>query len=143
VITSTSIVDQMNAMALTSRAAPSSEVSKTAFLELMVKQLQNQDPMDPADSGQFMTQMAQFSSLEQQINLNDQFESFLGFQALTQASSMIGKDVQAISFADDGTSSIVQGKVDEVILLNGNPILKLSSGDEVSIQAVVKVTDDL
>jgi flagellar basal-body rod modification protein FlgD len=57
VITSTSIVDQMNAMALTSRAAPSSEVSKTAFLELMVKQLQNQDPMDPADSGQFMTQM--------------------------------------------------------------------------------------
>jgi hypothetical protein len=56
---------------------------------------------------------------------------------------MIGKDVQAISFADDGTSSIVQGKVDEVILLNGNPILKLSSGDEVSIQAVVKVTDDL
>ena len=141
-ITSTSIVDQMNAMASTSRAAPSSEVSKTAFLELMVKQLQNQDPMAPADSDQFMTQMAQFSSLEQQINLNDLFESFLGFQALTQASSMIGKEVQAISFTDDGASKIVEGKVEEVILLNGNPILKLSSGDEVAIQAVVKVSDD-
>jgi flagellar basal-body rod modification protein FlgD len=142
VITSTSIIDQMNAMASTSRATPSSEVSKTAFLELMVKQLQNQDPMSPADSDQFMTQMAQFSSLEQQINLNELFESFLGFQALTQASSMIGKEVQAIAFNDDSTSEIVEGKVEEVILLNGNPILKLSSGDEVSIQAVVKVSDD-
>lgn len=141
-ITSNSIVDQMNALSLTSRAAPSSEVSKTAFLELMVKQLQNQDPMAPTDSDQFMTQMAQFSSLEQQINLNDKFESFLGFQALTQASSMIGKDVQAIYFNDDSTSKIVEGRVDEVILLNGNPILKLSTGEEVSIQAVVKVSDD-
>jgi flagellar basal-body rod modification protein FlgD len=40
------------------------------FLQLLVAQLQNQDPMNPADGTQFVAQLAQFSSLEQLISLN-------------------------------------------------------------------------
>ncbi len=44
--------------------------NEQTFLQLLVAQIQNQDPMNPTDSTQFVTQLAQFSSLEQLININ-------------------------------------------------------------------------
>jgi flagellar basal-body rod modification protein FlgD len=40
------------------------------FLQLLVAQIKNQDPMNPTDGVQFLTQLAQFSALEQSISLN-------------------------------------------------------------------------
>ncbi len=51
-------------------AAVSADVSKSEFLELLVAQLKNQNPMDPVDNDQFLTQLATFSSLEQLISIN-------------------------------------------------------------------------
>ena len=134
-----------NINVLTDRTAtvPSGEVDKTTFLKLLVMQMSNQDPLNPMDNENFMGQLAQFNQLEQSMNLNDSFNTFLSFQALTQATSMIGKDVQAFYLNDDSSTSIVDGKVDEIILLNGTPILKLSSGYEVPIQMVLRVGTDL
>lgn len=44
------------------------EVDKNVFLQLLVAQLRNQDPMNPTDGTQFLTQLAQFQQLEQSIN---------------------------------------------------------------------------
>ena len=66
------------------------------FLTLLTTQLQNQDPLDPLDSGEFTSQLVQFTSVEQAINTNDNLESLL---ILTQAASTgnavsyIGKSV--------------------------------------------------
>jgi len=49
-------------------AAPSSDVNKNMFLQLLVAQLQNQDPLNPADGTQFLTELAQFQQLEQSVN---------------------------------------------------------------------------
>ena len=46
--------------------APS--MDKTIFMQLLVAQLKNQDPMSPTDSTQFITQLAQFQQLEQSVN---------------------------------------------------------------------------
>jgi flagellar basal-body rod modification protein FlgD len=46
------------------------ELGKSEFLELLVAQLQNQDPMNPVDNQQFIAQLATFSSLEQLISIN-------------------------------------------------------------------------
>jgi flagellar basal-body rod modification protein FlgD len=51
-------------------AASSSEFSKSEFLTLLVAQLKNQDPMNPINNEQFLTQLATFSSLEQLISIN-------------------------------------------------------------------------
>lgn len=63
--------------ASTTLASSSSTVSDdfTTFIELLVAQVQNQDPLEPADSTQFVEQLATFSALEQQVATNDNLES--------------------------------------------------------------------
>ena len=53
----------------TTTATSSTDVTKDMFLKLLVAQLQNQDPMNPADGTQFLTQLAQFQQLEQSMNM--------------------------------------------------------------------------
>src|ERR1035438_4095108 len=57
--------------ASTSTTPPSSttDVTKDEFLQLLVAQIQNQDPLNPADGTQFLTQLAQFQTLEQSMNM--------------------------------------------------------------------------
>ncbi len=56
--------------AASSVSASSLEVGKSEFLKLLVTQLQNQDPMNPINNEEFITQLATFSSLEQLISIN-------------------------------------------------------------------------
>lgn len=74
----------------------SNELGQSAFLELMVTQLKNQDPLSPQENTEFVAQLAQFSSVESLDKLNNNFESFtsnfVANQAL-QASSLVGRSV--------------------------------------------------
>jgi flagellar basal-body rod modification protein FlgD len=49
-------------------ASPTAPVTESMFLQLLVAQLKNQDPSNPADSTQFVTQLAQFQTMEQSMN---------------------------------------------------------------------------
>ncbi len=74
----------------------SNELGQSAFLELMITQLKNQDPLSPQDNTEFIAQLAQFSSVESLDKLNNNFDSFtnsfVANQAL-QASSLVGRSV--------------------------------------------------
>lgn len=77
-------------------AAASKTMGKEAFLTLLITQLQHQDPLNPADSTEFTAQLAQFSSLEQLSNVNENLESLKLYQASinnAQAVAFIGKDI--------------------------------------------------
>jgi flagellar basal-body rod modification protein FlgD len=79
-------------------ALATKELDRDAFLNLLVTQLQNQDPLDPTDSVEFTAQLAQFSSLEQLGNVNDNLKQLQNFQASinnSQAVSLIGKEITA------------------------------------------------
>ena len=80
----------------TKKAADGTVMGKDAFLQLLVTQLKNQNPLEPQDNGAFVAQLAQFSSLEGITTLNDSVSSlstsYKSSQAL-QASSLVGRSV--------------------------------------------------
>jgi len=59
------------------------------FLDLLVTQLQNQDPLDPLDANEFTSQLVQFASVEQQIYQNSNLEKLLNLQETNQISQMV------------------------------------------------------
>ena len=61
--------------------------SKTTFLQLLVAQLKNQNPLSPADGIQFVTQLAQFSSLEQSTEMRDDLDAIRQQLAAAQAAA--------------------------------------------------------
>jgi flagellar hook assembly protein FlgD len=75
----------------TTTREPNQDLDRTAFLNLLITQLRHQDPLNPMDDRDFIAQMAQFSALEQMMNLNATFER-------TQAFGMIGKVIDASFF---------------------------------------------
>jgi len=71
-----------------------------AFLQLLTAQIQNQDPLEPLESTQFVEQLATFSSLEQQVKTNDTLESIatmIGDLHSAAASEWLGQDVAVAS----------------------------------------------
>jgi flagellar basal-body rod modification protein FlgD len=90
--------DSISASGMGPATLPSKVLDKDDFLNLLITQLQNQDPLKPTDSVEFTAQLAQFSSLEQLSNVNDNLEHLQNYQASinnSQAVALIGKDVTA------------------------------------------------
>ncbi len=102
----------------TPSTGPTNQLGKDDFLRLLVTQLQNQDPMNPLQGTEFVSQLAQFSSLEQMTNINSTLtQNLQASQMMTQsignslAATLVGKDVRASTNALQygGTSSMALG----------------------------------
>ena len=70
-----------------SNATGGSDLGKEEFLQLLVTQFQYQDPLNPMEDKEFIAQLAQFSSLEQNMKLNENMENLLSLQ---QQQTVIG-----------------------------------------------------
>ncbi|WP_428566515.1 MAG: flagellar hook assembly protein FlgD [Solidesulfovibrio sp. DCME] len=94
-------------------SSSSSSLGQDAFLQLLVTQLQYQDPLDPMDDKEFVAELAQFSSLEQLTEINsgiDNLASIGETQQLMGAVNFIGKTIEATGTAvglEDGTATPV------------------------------------
>lgn len=117
----------------TSKQRGSSELGKDEFLKLLVTQLQNQDPLNPQDDTDFISQLAQFSSLEQMTNMNSTMSN-------TSAYSLVGKNVIVSSTDSTGNVSEVTGVVDYVEIKNGDAYLSID-GKSYSVDDLVTVMD--
>lgn len=94
-----------------------SNLDKEAFLLLLVTQFQYQDPLNPMDDKEFISQMAQFSSLEQMMNLNESMQGItdaVNNQSMFNATSYIGKYVTTTGNVIGKTSSSVTGEDGQV-----------------------------
>ena len=113
----------------TSTTKTNNELGKDDFLQLLVTQLQHQDPLAPMEDKEFIAQMAQFTSLEQMKNMNNAVQ-------ITQATSYIGKQV---SWADSqGTEQT--GIVTAIRIVNSEP--KVMIGEEsIELKKIMSVTD--
>ncbi len=113
-------VDLMNQLGLTAPAASSSKVSgklgQDDFLKLMTTQLNNQDPTNPMDNGQFLAQIAQFASVsgiqDMQSSIQQLTDSLVSNQTM-QAASLVGRGVVAAgSNAVLGSNGVLSGAID-------------------------------
>lgn len=117
-----------------------SSLDKDAFLKLLVTQMQYQDPLNPVDDKQFLSQMAQFTSLEQMQNMNLT-------SSKSQAYSMIGKEVYAETYNSETYKfEQIEGYVAAVTMKNGKPYLMVMNDKsedpiEVSLDDVKEVYD--
>jgi flagellar basal-body rod modification protein FlgD len=111
--------------ATTDLATQTTTLGKDDFLKMLVSQLKNQDPLNPMDGTQFSSQLAQFSTLEQMVQMNQNFTTQEQSNALTMeaslGASMIGKAVTATGnqtvVGEDGSVSVpvnVGGNADKV-----------------------------
>ncbi|MFB9329702.1 flagellar hook capping FlgD N-terminal domain-containing protein [Paenibacillus aurantiacus] len=88
-------------------------LGKDEFLKILVTQLKNQDPMQPLQDTDFIAQMAQFSSVEQLMNMSENMGKLS--QNLGLASSMIDKNVEWYQTNESGTT-LKSGKVDSIVV---------------------------
>ena len=103
------------------------------FLKLLVTQLQNQDPLNPQDDTQFISQLAQFSALEQMTNMSSTMSN-------TSAYSLVGKEVIVQTTDSAGTYKEVRGTVDCVEMKNGKAMLVVD-GNSYDLDDLVQVMD--
>ncbi len=88
----------------------SASLGKDDFFQMLIAQLQNQDPLNPLDGTDFTAQLAQFSSLEQLFSINEHLELMGLYQSSlnsAQALNLIGKEITASgdSVIADGSST--------------------------------------
>ena len=99
----------------------SNELGKDDFLKLLITQLSNQDPTSPMEDTQFISQMAQFSSLEQMTNMSTSFSKMADFLNSQEAAGTLGKTVE-LNLGDTSVQGIVEGATrgeNPQILVNG------------------------
>ncbi|MBQ9700002.1 MAG: hypothetical protein IJV71_05205 [Lachnospiraceae bacterium] len=99
-----------------------SALGKDAFLQLLVTQLQHQDPLQPQDNSEFVAQLAQFSSLEELQNLTSTMGN-------SQALNLVGKYVMIeVGKSEDlAKTTMVQGWVDYVQMVDGKAMLSVNN----------------
>ena len=127
--TSTSSTDAKASPAKTE--APT--VDYNGFLQLLIAQLKNQDPTQPTDSTQFVSQLASFSAVEQQVQTNAKLDSILTSSKLGQADNIIGRTLTSA----DGS---VSGLVSSVTLSDAGLTATLDDGRTLAVTSGVKVS---
>jgi flagellar basal-body rod modification protein FlgD len=86
------------------------DVNIEDFLTLMIAEMQNQDPLNPMENSEMMQQLSQMRSIGATDKLTSTLDAVLLGQNLTTASSLIGKDISALT--DEGSN--IEGRVDRV-----------------------------
>ncbi len=114
-----------------STRTPSTDMTdKNMFLQLMLKEMEYQDPTEPVSNQEWLAQMAQYSSLEAAQNTTSSVEKLSGLVSslsdayassanITQTLSLLGKEVSVFDPADKTGETIITGTVDEASFDSG------------------------
>lgn len=112
------------------------ELGTQDFLELIIAELQNQDPMNPTDTSDMLNQFNQIREIASNDNLSSTLEGVMLGQHMSTASSLIGKLVEGLT---DDSEKII-GQVDAVQVDDGEPSL-LVGGSYISLDNVFQIID--
>ena len=111
------------------------ELDKEAFLQLLVAQMQYQDPLEPTDNTEYISQLANFSSLEQMQNMSAAMGTMSTASELQRATALIGNYV---TVEDQGSN--ITGKVDAVEIKDGEAFLSIN-GTSYPLSSLTEAAD--
>lgn len=130
------------------------DVDKDIFLKMLVAQMVNQDPFNPQDPTEYITQLAQFTMLDHMMSLNDSMEYLVGVNngilvntAMSTASSLIDKHIEVKEFDEDGNEISGSGVVKSTFIKDGIVYLEVKLDDSEEIksfryESLVKINSD-
>ena len=132
------------------RAAGNDTVNQDVFLQLMVTQLQNQNPLDPMDNTEFLSQQAQFSQVTALQDMKDSLtkygdallnmnSSMIGTSSFSNAVNVVGKEVTVVD--PDDTTSTITGVVEAVKITDEGSVLLSINGREISVDNIKSVSN--
>ncbi len=98
-------------------------LNTSQFLDLMIAELQNQDPMNPMDNAQMIEQIGQIRQIDASSKLTTTLQSVLMGQNVSTASSLIGKTINGL----DTDGNKVSGEVERVTITDGVPKLHVGA----------------
>ena len=111
------------------------------FFKILVTEMQNQDPFEPTDSSQMISNVSQIRTIEQSDALTQTLSQLTQSQRMGGSNELIGKYVQAVASDDSGNELFFEGVVTSVYYnSDGEAILELDTGDMISATDVVRVT---
>lgn len=111
------------------------DLDKDAFLNLLVTELRNQDPLEPMDDKEFISQMAQFSALEQTQSMNRTI-------SVNSANSTIGKEVLAVyKNQDTNETKEIRGIVEKTVMKDNNVYVTVD-GNEIEFEDIKEVYEN-
>jgi flagellar basal-body rod modification protein FlgD len=114
---------------------PNGTLGDDEFLQLMVTQLKDQDPLNPTDPSSYLSELAQFTSLEQETNTATSTSQLASSNQTTEALSLLG---QAVTYlASDGTTET--GTVSSVDLSGSSPTLTIGGATGITTSQVQSV----
>lgn len=127
---------------------PGNSLGKDAFMKILIAQLENQDPLNPMEDREFISQMANFSSLEQMMNMTSMFEKFIASQndsMILEHSQMIGKQVKYMVYTENESGDVKQetrsGVVKAVSFKGGDIMFELDNEEIVRPEYIFEIRE--
>lgn len=114
-------------------------LGKDEFLTLLIEQLKHQDPLEPLNDQEFIAQMAQFSSLEQLMNITDEIQ--LLRQSIGISSDMIGKEISYSYFDTLSLEVITKTGLVESINIREGEQFAIVAGEEVPLDFITSISE--
>jgi flagellar basal-body rod modification protein FlgD len=121
--------------ATTSSSSALNGMTSGDFLKLMIQQLQQQDPLNPTDSNQLLTQMSQISTLQSNTQMQQSLQGLTLQQSIGAGGNLIGKTVSGL----DDNGNAVQGLVTSVKVANKKVRLELDTGNDLPMENVTQI----
>lgn len=147
-MTTTGAIDSSYYLDSQKTRTPSATLDKDDFLQILMVQLQNQDPTSPMDDSKFVDQMTSFTTLEQVMNMSEAVEYMAGNSSIMspvlEYSHMIDKNVTYNEYdVDTGEiTDTITSKVTAVTQQGGYAVLELENGKSIYADAVTKVSNE-
>jgi flagellar basal-body rod modification protein FlgD len=136
------IASGLNTPALSASTPPSdggfSDLDSGEFLDIILTELTNQDPLAPNDTGALLEQMSSLRNIESQISLEESLEKLVLQNSLSQAGSLIGKAVEGTG--SDGET--LTGVVSSVRVNDGEATLQLDTGRQLKMTALSLIASE-